>query len=285
VKKLMLLLCCCLGSTNYSFSHLLGFTHYADYDKIVYLNLSNKGLTTLPDNIRHMVNLQDLVLNNNKLYSLSAKLIYCKKLKRIELGSNEFTCVPTMLTQFPELEHIGLEDNNLISFPDDFHRLQSLKSLDLSNVHNSFSRSYNTFNEVPVTVCKLRNLERLLLEKLPLTRLPPEFTELKKLKVLSLSGNTGMDWKQVLQILSHLPELEVLSISFIGRSYLPPEIGNLKNLKLIIWKEEMAINQWYLPRLKELLPNTRVLIGGPGEYLPFLRGNSTATILRIAREG
>ena len=281
MKKLPLLGILLLGQALFT---AFGIKPQTDYEAIKYLNLSSKGIKDLPADISRMTNLEELVANNNQLYHLNAKLIYCKRLRRIELGSNGFHCVPTLLTQFPDLEHLGMEDNNLRQFPDDLRRLKKLKSLDLSNVHKSFSHSYNSFNEVPAAVCDLLHLEKLLLEKLPLRALPEEFAQLKKLKVLSLAGNTGMDWRATFKILAELPELEVLNLSFIGRSYLPPEIGLLKQVKLIVWKEDMLVNQWYINRLRALLPDAAILIGREGEYLPFFRGNSTSTLLRLASE-
>ena len=251
-----------------------------DYAAIRYLNLSYKGLRDLPEEIRYMHNLEELIANNNQLSHLSARMIYCKKIKRLELASNNFLQVPSMLSQFPELEHLGMEDNHLSNLPWDLRRLPKLKSLDISNLHPSFSTGYNSMEKVPEVVPELQHLEKLLMERLPLRRLPPEFTKLQDLRILSLSGNMGMDWKQVFQILSHMPKLEVLNISFSGRSYLPPEIYNLKNLKLLIWKEEYLANKEFAENLRKQLPKTRILYGGTGEQVPFLRNNSLEAIRR-----
>ncbi|MDC0231156.1 leucine-rich repeat domain-containing protein, partial [Aureispira] len=84
---------------------------------------------------------------------------------------------------------------------------------------------------------------------------------------------------QAFNVMSEMPNLIALDLSFIGRQTLPSNIGKLQNLKVLIWHEEEQINQGYiLETLKDLLPDTKVYFGKKGVATPFLRGNSISTI-------
>jgi Leucine-rich repeat (LRR) protein len=121
------------------------------------------------------------------------------------------------------------------------------------------------------------NLEKLLLEKLPLQVIPVNIVYLKNLKVLSLNGCYNMNVYNALRILSNMHQLQVLDISFTGTHRVPNEIVNLKNLKVLIWQEEGSYNQAEIERIQAMMPNTRIYSGnGPR---PFLRSNSLNTIL------
>jgi hypothetical protein len=149
--------------------------------------------------------------------------------------------------------------------------------LDLSNVHNKLSRSYNDLKQIPASVCQLPNLEKLLLEKLPIQYVPVNIVYLKNLKLLSLNGCSSLNVYNALKILANMQQLQVLDISFTRTYRVPNEIVNLKNLKVLIWQEEGNYNKAEIERIQAMMPNTKIYSGsGPR---PFLRNNSINTII------
>jgi Leucine-rich repeat (LRR) protein len=263
---------------NYKFLKALGVpTDKEAREKLKFLNLTGRGLTHVPTELGSLKNLSDLQLSDNTIRSLGASLFFCRTLKKIDLSSNIVDHIPPEISYLNNLEELILRDNRLNSLPGNFSQLRNLKVLDLSNMHRNLSRGYNNFSYIPLSVCNLPNLEKLLLEKLPIKLIPVNIVYLKKLKVLSLNGCYELNVYNAIRILSQITELQVLDISFTGTTKVPNEILLLKNLKVLVWQEEGNSNQEEIARLKTLMPNTKIYSGN--ESRPFLRGNSINTIL------
>ncbi len=251
--------------------------------KVKYLNLSERDLVVIPPEIAILKNLEDLQLSYNDIRSIHPQLQFCRKLRRLDLTSNIIERLPFYIGNLHNLEELTLRDNRLSTLPNSLSKLSRLKTLDISNMHRSMAKGKNNFQQIPSTVCRLPNLERLLLEKLPISHLPATLLYLKKLKVLSLNGCYRLNMNHTFRILSKMQSLEVLDISFTGRSQIPNEILMLKNLKVLIWQEEGNLNKAAIRRLKNLMPNTKIYSGATGEQRPFLRGNSIQTIINAGK--
>jgi Leucine-rich repeat (LRR) protein len=242
-----------------------------------FLNLSRKGLTAIPAEIATMKTLKDLQLSDNAISGLGMHLFFCNGLKKLDLSSNLISSIPPDISYLFNLEELILRDNRLSTLPGNFSELRNLKILDLSNMHRNLSRAYNNFETIPQSVCMLPRLEKLLMEKLPISHIPVNIVFLKNLKILSLNGCPRVNIFNAIRILAQLPELQVLDISFTGTVHLPNEIVNLKKLKVLIWQEEGGINKAEVARIQEIMPETKIYTGA--EARPFLRGNSLNTIL------
>jgi small GTP-binding protein len=120
---------------------LLQIIEKAVRDKKTQLDLSGKGLTTLPPEFGQLTNLQTLDLSSNQLSSL-----------------------PPEFGQLTNLQTLYLFSNQLSSLPPEFGLLSKLKSLDLRD---------NELVKLPPEIGKLR-LTRLTLANNPLPLLPPE---------------------------------------------------------------------------------------------------------------
>jgi hypothetical protein len=258
----------------------LGIPIYRDQAlNIKYLNLSERDLVVIPPEIGILKNMEELLLAYNDIRRISPQLQFCKKLRRLDLTSNIIEQLPFYVGNLQSLEELSLRDNRLSGLPNSLSKLKNLKTLDISNMHRSMAKGNNNFSYIPPSVCHLPNLERLLMEKLPIRQIPVSLLYLKNLKVLSLSGCYMLNMNNTFRILAQMPSLQVLDISFTGRARLPNEILMMKNLKVLIWQEEGNLNKAEIKRLKNLMPNTKIYSGATGESRPFLRGNSIKTII------
>ncbi|KAF4403127.1 hypothetical protein G4B88_027898 [Cannabis sativa] len=111
---------------------------------------------------------------------------------------------------------------DLLTFPEEVLNLErSVRTLDLT---------HNKIVDIPLDICKLINMQRLVLADNLIQSLPINLGKLQSLKVMTLDGNR----------ISSLPDefgqlvrLERLSISRNSLEYLPETIGSLRNLQLL----------------------------------------------------
>ncbi len=263
---------------NYAFLKSLGVPMDKEArENLKYLNLSERGLTHVPPEISILQGLIELQLSYNNIRRLGPQTFLCKNLKRIDLSSNIVDFIPSEISYLKNLEELILRDNRLTTLPQNLSQLKKLRTLDLSNMHRKLSKGYNNFTYIPPSVCHLTELEKLLLENLPIQVIPVNIIYLKNLKVLSLNGCYNLNVYNAIRILSNMNQLQVLDISFTGTRRIPNEIINLKNLKVLVWQEEGNYNKDEVERIKALMPETRIYSGN--ESRPFLRSNSINTIL------
>jgi internalin A len=159
------------------------------------LDLSDQGLTELPDSIGQLTALEELNLNDNQL-----------------------TALPDSIGQMTELQRLHLNGNKLASLPDSIGQLSRLRNLYIT---------YNRLTELPKSIGKLTRLQTLSLSYNHLAKLPESIGQLAKLKGLYLDENrlTGLP-----RSIGKLAELEELDLSGNRLATLPDSLHNLKNL-------------------------------------------------------
>ena len=140
-------------------------------------------LTSLPDAIGNLINLERLEVQDNALTSLPNTLWNLRRMKTLYLSGNQLTEIPDTLGEnLLDLEVLHLSDNNLESIPQSFENLKKLRSLDLDD---------NQLTEIPDTLGEnLLDLEFLHLSDNNLESIPQSFENLKKLRSLGLDGNS-----------------------------------------------------------------------------------------------
>ncbi|MDP1714123.1 MAG: TIR domain-containing protein [Anaerolineales bacterium] len=158
-----------------------------------------------------------------KLTELPDSLWQLTQLYTLNLSYNQLTTLPESLGQLTQLQTLDLSGNKLISLPDSLVNLTILKKLEFLNPG---------FESLPIQICKLRELEILILGtgryfnnihmttgRGTLNHLPVELGDLSSLEVLLLGNN------QITEIPSSLLQLENLKILDLENNPLNPELA------------------------------------------------------------
>ncbi|WP_427158351.1 leucine-rich repeat domain-containing protein [Aliinostoc sp. HNIBRCY26] len=204
---------------------LLQIIAQAAKDNVTELDLSFKGLTTLPPEIGQLTNLQTLFLWGNQLSSLPPEIGKLVNLQSLELSSNQLSSLPPEIVQLVNLQSLELSSNQMSSLPPEFRKLVNLQTLDLR---------FNQLSSLPPEIGKLVNLQSLNLYNNQLSSLPPEIGKLVNLQTLHLQEN---QLSSLPPEIGKLVNLQTLHLQENQLSSLPPEIGKLVNLQTLHLQE------------------------------------------------
>jgi GTPase SAR1 family protein len=94
-------------------------------------------LSSLPPELKQLVNLQTLDLSSNQLSSLPPEIGQLVNLQSLDLGSNQLSSLPPEFGQLKNLETLDLENNNLTNLPSALQKLTKLKKLNLLGEGNA----------------------------------------------------------------------------------------------------------------------------------------------------
>lgn len=162
----------------------------------VFVDISNAGLTALPEWLRDLPKVTGLISTGNDL-----------------------SAVPDWIGELATLATLYLDGPRLQSLPDALGRLTALTSLGLFDTG---------LTELPACIGQLSALDSLSVTNAPqLRRLPPEIGALSNLRHLDLSGCAVHTLPAQIGDLSRL---EHLTARHSALSVLPDEIGHLTNL-------------------------------------------------------
>jgi len=158
---------------------------YARDTNAIKLNLSNLGLTSLPETIfNSLTSLQVLYLHENELTSLPETIFNSlTSLQELSLSYNKLTSLPeTIFNSLTSLQVLYLSGNELTSLPETiFNSLTSLQVLWLSN---------NKLTSLPETIFNsLTSLQKLWLYDNELTSLPSSILNCRRLIEFHFGGN------------------------------------------------------------------------------------------------
>lgn len=143
---------------------LLEFINIARKQKFRKLNLSNKEIKELPDEIEKLHNLQSIDLSYNNIESFPVQITKLPQIKSLLLYRNSITHVSKEIGNLKNLGLLDISYNRLTHLPPEFGKLISLKTLDLS---------YNKLESLPLDFINLTSLKKLYLEHNNFT-FPPE---------------------------------------------------------------------------------------------------------------
>ncbi|XP_054445773.1 leucine-rich repeat and calponin homology domain-containing protein 4 isoform X2 [Pteronotus mesoamericanus] len=148
---------------------------------LTYLNLSRNQLSSLPSYICQLP-LRVLIVSNNKLGALPPDISTLGSLRQLDVSSNELKSLPTELCSLPSLRDLNVRRNQLSTLPDELG--------DLPLVRLDFS--CNRISCIPVSFCRLRHLQVILLDSNPLQSPPAQICLKGKLHIFKyLSTEAG----------------------------------------------------------------------------------------------
>jgi hypothetical protein len=171
------------------------------------LDLSGLALTTIPDSIGDLAQLQSLNLAGNALVTVPAVIRALRSLHTLDLGDNEIEVLPDWIAELRGLAILYLEGNRLSRLPDALSELTALGVLWLGflDIGNPLTRiplplRYMTglielrlagcgIREVPEWLSELIQLDELDFRANELTDLPPAIADLPNLVKLKLEDN------------------------------------------------------------------------------------------------
>jgi len=211
------------------------------------LFLDGINLSEIPKELYNLEDIDNLDVSRNKLTKIPIEISQLTSLKSLHLDSNKFSEIPIQLFQLIHLTHLYLNDNAISELPPEIGQLTYLEMLHLSN--NPFSTlpaelglltnlthlylNNNRLVSLPSKISQLKNITQLYLYDNELQVLPEQISELSNLNWLGIAGNRI---REIPSWIGNLRNLETLIIGTgnyqkVSIPILPPEIGNLTNLK------------------------------------------------------
>ncbi|EQB60497.1 cytoplasmic membrane protein [Vairimorpha apis BRL 01] len=262
-----------------------------DLKKLIVLNVSNNKLkklfedidnclTTLPDNIGNLSNLEILYVNNNYLESLPTTIYKLQNLIILDIKNNNLILLPDNICFLKNLTYLYANKNKLLRLPVIFGSLINLKYLDLSD---------NLLKNIPYSFGNLINLVNITLKNNYLEKIPKEFNYLCNLKLLNLSFNCIFNFPQLnnlknleiinlsnnkirfLPIFHEFSKLKILNLSNNEIKVISSDIKNLKNLKILNMEHNqiytISSNVGFLKKLEILNLSYNKLVSLPEEIV------------------
>lgn len=103
------------------------------------VDLSNRGLTSIPTSVFSQASLEELNVSNNHLTgAIQAEVRHLSNLRILNASNNQMTGLPAEIGQLEKLEILDVSNNNLTGLPYELGNLKNLKVLNLSG--NQYSR-------------------------------------------------------------------------------------------------------------------------------------------------
>ncbi|GIY59447.1 leucine-rich repeat-containing protein 40 [Caerostris darwini] len=205
------------------------------------LNLSNRGITEMPDIVW---NITCLTAEESKELSISIDSNEDDKwwdyvdLTKLVLASNTLRSIPPNISNYKRLSILDLHDNCLSDLPSSVEELTCLTKLNISR---------NQFQILPECVFSLKSLKFLYVQHNKLCSLSDDIGSLSFLEELDLSDN---NLKKLPPCIGFLSRVTSLNLSNNELRVLPVEIGDLMALKHLDLSKN-KLNS--LPSLMEML--------------------------------
>ncbi|MFX0075027.1 MAG: leucine-rich repeat domain-containing protein [Candidatus Hermodarchaeota archaeon] len=212
--------------------------------KIIELDFMFKGLTKLPEAVKHLTNLRKLVLRYNQITEIPDWIESLHALESLNLNVNNINKLPLAIGSLDNLKELLLWKNELQDLPNSICSLRSLKTLNLrlnylkrlpSNIGDLINLTDlnlhdNKLTQIPDSISLLKSLETLNLSWNLLSNLTQSITNLSSLKSLDLERNELI---RVPISIDSLTSLEILNLGDNKLESIPESIGNLRKLRIL----------------------------------------------------
>lgn len=122
------------------------------------VDLSGRGLNSIPNSIFNKTNTEELNVSNNSLTgSIQSQIGQLTKLRILNVSNNMMTGIPAEIGQLKDLQILDLSNNKLTGLPNELGNLTNLKILNLSG--NQYSKQDLDYirNKLPSTVSIILN--------------------------------------------------------------------------------------------------------------------------------
>eukprot|EP01080_Neovahlkampfia_damariscottae_P011631 gene11631-4872_t len=195
------------------------------------LDLTDKNITKLPEEIKLLINLQQLTLSSNKIRILPKCIGALSNLEYLILSENFLTEIPPEIGELQNLDLLLLNNNLIESIPPEIGNLtklgclflqgNKLKSIpkEIANLKEltSLNLKHNQLTEIPIEISKMKKLHELQLTGNPMAEIPSEFTNIKKLDrksnfQIKMDLNDNLNDNNVLNLQQQA--LEQISLNF-----------------------------------------------------------------------
>ena len=168
------------------------------------LYVNHNQLNVLPDDLEKLRSLEIAELEGNKLQTLPDALWQLKRIRVLSLKSNQIQSISQSINNLVHLEELDLSDNQLKQIPKEIFSLRHLKRLYVANNYISefelpekmnmiplidFDCSGNELTELPVSLWDIESIEILNINKNRITRIPFQFSNLKRLSQFNCDYN------------------------------------------------------------------------------------------------
>ena len=150
----------------------------AGLEELRELNLSNKGIDALPEELTKLQNLEFLFLCDNNLETIPSWISKFKKLRALHLSNNKISTLPKEIFDIKTLADFCLHGNRLTTLPEEIGNLTNLMQLSISN---------NDISELPHSIVNLKRIRSLQIENTPIEHIPAEFLENIHPDILSIN--------------------------------------------------------------------------------------------------
>lgn len=151
--------------------------------KATSVNLARLGLTSLPECLGQLTQIQLLDLSCNLLTEIPEWLGQLTRIQVLDISYNRLEMLPESIGYLTQIWRLDLSNNKLKALPDSINQLTQLWRLDLSN---------NKLRSLPETINQLTQLESLDLRSNELNFLPRSLRDLKSIHVIHLAQNEGL---------------------------------------------------------------------------------------------
>ncbi|XP_054001277.1 leucine-rich repeat-containing protein 40-like [Hylaeus anthracinus] len=198
------------------------------------LSLAGQNLVELPQEVLEdacKADVGTVDLSRNKLSVLPEKLSIIARVSDLKLTSNHLTHIPEWIGEkYQFLQALDLSKNNLLSLPSSLGLLKYLREINIS---------FNRYKEIPESVYDVESLEIFIANDNLISEIDvSSLQKLRKLAILNLANNN------------------------IG--HIPPELGNLKNLRML----SLSGNSFKQPRQAILAKSTEEILAYLRDRIP-----------------
>ena len=161
--------------------------------KVTSIDLSDLGLSKVPDEIKNLTYLRSINLSENCIKELPDFIGSFTSLENLNIGYNKLSFLPEIVGNLNSLEKLDVHCNELITIPESIGKLSMLNFIDLSyNRLSALPELFNDLCRLEHCIIKGNNIDSIP-EKINALYKPKQLTILQHIeRVVSLSGRSSL---------------------------------------------------------------------------------------------